>query len=428
MLPAPPQAGFVLPPPLSLAQQVDGPTARSVQLSKKGAPWSDDEHKAFLAGLKAYGRGQWKQISRYYVPSRTPTQVASHAQKHFLRQSGAQKRRSRFSAVEEAAAVAVAAAAPLQALGAAAPGAAAAGPVPGAPALPSFFAHALAGPATQTPLQLLSATPGARLGGMPGAAQHPLPPPGAIVGGIAMGVPIGVLPPLPSITTASGTELPILPVMPGRINALAASMAAATATAATPAAAATATTSVSADSSGSELLGHASRPPSPAPTPAAVLPPLLPEVPLPLHTHSRGSAATTAPPRPAGGSHYMPPTGRTQQLLRLLELNEQQQRAASGGAAGGPAVAGDGASSGSAPTAQHSAQQQQSSVRRMPSATAALDTLAELAEAEAHSAEAATASAMAAASSAEAAAAAARQVAQQLPRVHSGQAPLVSAF
>ena len=46
-------------------------------------------------------QGQWKQISRYYVPSRTPTQVASHAQKHFLRVNGATKRRSRFSTLEE---------------------------------------------------------------------------------------------------------------------------------------------------------------------------------------------------------------------------------------------------------------------------------------------------------------------------------------
>lgn len=158
-------------------------------------------------------QGQWKQISRYYVPSRTPTQVASHAQKHFLRQSGAQKRRSRFSAVEEAAAAAVAAG-PLQALQLpspaapaapgvppAAPAAAAAGPVPGAPALPSFFAHALPPAAHSHALHMLSAPPAAGAGRLPGGGQ--LPPPGAVVGGIAMGVPIGVLPPLPSITTAS---------------------------------------------------------------------------------------------------------------------------------------------------------------------------------------------------------------------------------
>lgn len=47
-------------------------------------------------------QGQWKQISRVYVPTRTPTQVASHAQKHFLRCGGQTKgRRSRFTSVEE---------------------------------------------------------------------------------------------------------------------------------------------------------------------------------------------------------------------------------------------------------------------------------------------------------------------------------------
>ena len=49
---------------------------------------------------RVFMQGQWKQISRYYVPTRTPTQVASHAQKHFLRQAGSTKRRSKFAAVE----------------------------------------------------------------------------------------------------------------------------------------------------------------------------------------------------------------------------------------------------------------------------------------------------------------------------------------
>ncbi len=40
-----------------------------------GQPWSEEEHKAFLAGLKALGKGSWRQISQQYVPSRTPTQV-----------------------------------------------------------------------------------------------------------------------------------------------------------------------------------------------------------------------------------------------------------------------------------------------------------------------------------------------------------------
>lgn len=47
-------------------------------------------------GLKKYGKGDWRNISRNFVTSRTPTQVASHAQKYFIRQltGGKDKRRS----------------------------------------------------------------------------------------------------------------------------------------------------------------------------------------------------------------------------------------------------------------------------------------------------------------------------------------------
>lgn len=46
-------------------------------------------------------QGHWRGISRHYVTTRTPTQVASHAQKYSLRTMGVTKRRSRFSALEE---------------------------------------------------------------------------------------------------------------------------------------------------------------------------------------------------------------------------------------------------------------------------------------------------------------------------------------
>ncbi|KAL5221648.1 hypothetical protein ABZP36_026361 [Zizania latifolia] len=74
----------------------DGPHGRVVQERKKGVPWSEDEHRLFLVGLKKLGKGDWRGISRSYVTTRTPTQVASHAQKFFLRQSsiGKKKRRS----------------------------------------------------------------------------------------------------------------------------------------------------------------------------------------------------------------------------------------------------------------------------------------------------------------------------------------------
>uniref|UniRef100_A0A453DW34 HTH myb-type domain-containing protein n=1 Tax=Aegilops tauschii subsp. strangulata TaxID=200361 RepID=A0A453DW34_AEGTS len=53
--------------------------------------------RLFLLGLKKYGKGDWRNISRNFVQTRTPTQVASHAQKYFIRLSsggGKDKRRS----------------------------------------------------------------------------------------------------------------------------------------------------------------------------------------------------------------------------------------------------------------------------------------------------------------------------------------------
>ncbi|XVF69319.1 hypothetical protein PTKIN_Ptkin11bG0071300 [Pterospermum kingtungense] len=64
---------------------------------KKGTPWTEEEHKLFLIGLHKFGRGDWRSISRNVVVTRTPTQVASHAQKYFLRQNSVKKERKRSS-------------------------------------------------------------------------------------------------------------------------------------------------------------------------------------------------------------------------------------------------------------------------------------------------------------------------------------------
>jgi len=37
-------------------------------------------------GLLKYGKGDWRNISRKFVITKTPTQVASHAQKYYIRQ------------------------------------------------------------------------------------------------------------------------------------------------------------------------------------------------------------------------------------------------------------------------------------------------------------------------------------------------------
>ncbi|KAG1337753.1 transcription factor DIVARICATA [Cocos nucifera] len=69
---------------------------RPDQERKKGVPWTEEEHKLFLLGLQKYGKGDWRNISRNFVITRTPTQVASHAQKYFIRlnSGGKDKRRS----------------------------------------------------------------------------------------------------------------------------------------------------------------------------------------------------------------------------------------------------------------------------------------------------------------------------------------------
>ena len=58
-------------------------------------PWTHEEHAAFLTGLSALGKGRWKDISTHYVPSRTGTQVASHAQKYYARQKSKPNPRTR---------------------------------------------------------------------------------------------------------------------------------------------------------------------------------------------------------------------------------------------------------------------------------------------------------------------------------------------
>ncbi|KAK2981614.1 hypothetical protein RJ640_012896 [Escallonia rubra] len=73
------------------------PGSSSSRERKKGVPWTEEEHRMFLLGLQKLGKGDWRGIARNYVISRTPTQVASHAQKYFIRQSNVSRRKRRSS-------------------------------------------------------------------------------------------------------------------------------------------------------------------------------------------------------------------------------------------------------------------------------------------------------------------------------------------
>ncbi|KAL0006712.1 hypothetical protein SO802_008214 [Lithocarpus litseifolius] len=62
------------------------PTVEEKPKKKRGMgdQWTKEEHELFEEGLKIYGKGDWKSIARH-VSTKNNTQIASHAQKYFLR-------------------------------------------------------------------------------------------------------------------------------------------------------------------------------------------------------------------------------------------------------------------------------------------------------------------------------------------------------
>ncbi|TMW96798.1 hypothetical protein EJD97_006769, partial [Solanum chilense] len=71
---------------------------------RRGAVWTEEEHRSFLRGLDIYGKGDWRSISRHCVITRTAMQVASHAQKYFKRveanKKGNRRRRAKPSVLD----------------------------------------------------------------------------------------------------------------------------------------------------------------------------------------------------------------------------------------------------------------------------------------------------------------------------------------
>ncbi|XP_057424634.1 transcription factor SRM1-like [Lotus japonicus] len=97
--PAPDFIGDWVPEPIAKGSTSSQKNTKktSPNQSEKKVPWTTEEHLKLLEGIKKRGKGQWKQISSEFVKTKTPTQIASHAQKLYLHRNGTPKRRKRTS-------------------------------------------------------------------------------------------------------------------------------------------------------------------------------------------------------------------------------------------------------------------------------------------------------------------------------------------
>lgn len=166
-------------------------SSRSDQERRKGIAWTEDEHRLFLLGLDKYGKGDWRSISRNFVVTRTPTQVASHAQKYFIRLNSMNKDRRR-SSIHDITSV--------NGGDVSVPQAPITGQTNGA-AIPS-----------KPNKQVVAAAPGVGVGvSMYGAPTMGQPIGGPLVS--AVGTPVN-LPPPPHMAYGVGTPVPVVPGAP----------------------------------------------------------------------------------------------------------------------------------------------------------------------------------------------------------------------
>ncbi|KAF8725844.1 hypothetical protein HU200_020405 [Digitaria exilis] len=66
---------------VEMIQLIHGRNNHMMQ-GKNSRYWTKGEHRQFLHGLYVYGWGNWADISEYFVTTKSPTQICSHAQKY----------------------------------------------------------------------------------------------------------------------------------------------------------------------------------------------------------------------------------------------------------------------------------------------------------------------------------------------------------
>ncbi|KAI9124662.1 hypothetical protein K1719_004584 [Acacia pycnantha] len=71
---------------VQLSQYLDSSANNQPPKYNRRSSWTLEEHTLFLLGVKKYGWGHWKNVSKYAVMTRDASQVASHAQKFYIRQ------------------------------------------------------------------------------------------------------------------------------------------------------------------------------------------------------------------------------------------------------------------------------------------------------------------------------------------------------